>query len=122
MTKLACPEDPRRPELISASYSFVSNDPVDPLPAITIWLVRVRESKPIDPPKVAGPIVAAVPGLRSNTAPLVNGAGKNTHEWCEGSLVSLKGMPSKLIVICLSENARKLVLVSPRPGPFAETL
>jgi hypothetical protein len=63
-----------------------------------------------------------VPGLRSNTAPPVNGAGKNTQEWCDGSLVSLNGMPSNVIVICLSENARKFVLVSPRPGPFEATL
>src|SRR5215471_16743309 len=121
-TKLVRPDSPRRPELTSTSYNCVLNDPVARLPAKPMRFESERDCRPIVPPKVAGPIVAALPGLRSNTAPPVNGAGKNTHEWCDGSFVSLNGMPSKLIVICLSENARKFVFVSPRPGPFDATL
>src|SRR5258706_13715133 len=122
MMKLALPFGPRRPELISASYNRVLKEPNDPLPAITVWLVRLRDCSPMVPPNVAGPMDAAVPGLRSNWAPPVNCAGKNTHEWCDGSFVSLNGMPSNMIVICLSENARKFVFVSPSPGPFEDTL
>src|SRR5215831_3997493 len=121
-TKLVRPDSPRRPELSCASYICVLNEPDDRLPVMPMRLVRLRDCRPTVPPKVAGPIVAAVPGLRSNTAPPVNGDGKNTHEWCDGSFVSLNGMPSKLIVNCLSEKARKLVLVSPRPGPLLATL
>ena len=39
-------------------------------------------------------MVAADPGLRSNTVDPMVWAGKNAHEWWVGSLVSLKGMPS----------------------------
>ena len=47
------------------------------------------------PPKGSGPMVEAVPGLRSKSTPPSHCAGKKAQEWCEGELVSKKGMPSK---------------------------
>ena len=82
----------------------------------------MRDSRLTDPPKVDGPIDAADPGLRSNTVDPIVCAGKNTHEWCVGSLVSLNGIPSKVMLYWPSLKPRKNVFVSPRPGPLALTL
>src|SRR5262249_24648260 len=64
----------------------------------------------MDPPKFVGPIVEAVPGLRSKTVWPINCAGKKAHEWWVGSFVSSNGIPSKVIEYMPSLNPRKNVL------------
>ena len=82
------------PEWNSRSKRRVLNDPYDTVPFSCWPEFTEREIRLTEPPKVDGPIVAAEPGLRSKTVDPIVCAGKNTHEWCVGSLVSLNGMPS----------------------------
>ena len=70
------------------------NEPYDTVPLIRCCELSPGERKLTDPPKVDGPIDEAEPGLRSNTVDPMVCAGKKTHEWCVGSLVSLNGIPS----------------------------
>src|SRR5262245_33842630 len=88
------PSSPIRPEVNSTSTSRVLNDPYDTVPLSRGFDASDRDRKFTDPPNVDGPIVAAEPGLRSNTVDPIVCAGKNTHEWWVGSLVSLNGIPS----------------------------
>src|SRR5579871_4362373 len=77
-----------------------------------------RDRRLIDPPKLSGPMVDAEPGLRSKSVAPNHWPGKNDHEWCEPSLVSSNGMPSKVMLYLGSANPRKKVLPWPRPTPF----
>ena len=70
------------------------NDPNDTVPLTVCCEGSAGESRLTEPPKVDGPMDAADPGLRSNTVDPMVCAGKNTHEWWVGSLVSLNGIPS----------------------------
>src|SRR5579883_2511602 len=80
------------------------------------------EIRLIDPPKFVGPIVAAVPGLRSKSVAPIHCDGKKAQEWWVGVFVSLNGMPSNVIEYWPSEKPRKYVLLSPNPTPFGFTL
>jgi len=71
--------------------------PQETLLRICCSVVSGLESRWIVPPKGSGPMVEAVPGLRSTSTPPSHCAGKKAQEWCEGELESKKGMPSKSI-------------------------
>src|SRR5215831_14053227 len=89
---------PRRPDSNDASNRRVLNEPYDTVPFNCCCDATAGDRKFTDPPNVDGPIVDADPGLRSNTVDPIVCAGKNTHEWCVGSLVSLNGIPSNVML------------------------
>src|ERR1700761_5585330 len=73
----------------------------------------------IEPPKVALPMVEAVPGPRSIWASPMSWAMNRAEEvWCR-SVASPNGMPSKVTLNWPSWNPRRVrVSLLPRPGPL----
>ncbi len=62
------------------------------------WSVGISlDRRLMEPPKGVGPTVEAEPGLRSKSTPPIHCEGKKAQEWWVGLLVSLKGMPSKVM-------------------------
>src|SRR5215472_4118364 len=98
---------PNCPESASSASIRVLNDPYDAVARISGSYATLRDSRLTVPPKLVGPTDAADPGLRSKSTPAINWLGKNAHEWCVGSLVSLNGMPSACIVYWPSLKPRK---------------
>ena len=110
--KNAGPEDPQAQPIFHQSPLAMKwwNNP-DVLP----FDVRAAEPNPVGWYRFTAP-----PGLRSTTWLPINSLGKNTQEWWLTPLVSLKGMPSKLNTILLSDKPRIVILASPRPTPLGE--
>src|ERR1700744_3431453 len=85
---------PSMPVLYWPSVSTVFHDPYETEGRNDCSDGTSPESKLMEPPKVLGPIVEAVPGLRSKSTLPIQTPGKKTQEWGVGVLVLSKGMPS----------------------------
>src|SRR6516162_5846824 len=89
---------PKVPESNCKSNSQVWNDPYEAVALISMSGRISLDKRLTDPPKLVGPMVDAIPGLRSKSTPPIHCPGKKTQEWCVGEFVSSKGIRSQVIV------------------------